>query len=276
MPGRSASMGTERGQAVLAALRRYQGVIAQFLPRAALAQPEAVHGARVAARRVRSLLKTYADLFEPGPVQAYRLQLRRLARLLAGCREADVLVSLILAVAADPPLPQRAQQRLRVALCAVQSGARATLQSRVASPAWGKLVHALNRAAGPAGLVLRQGVRDWQVQALAARSLNKCRKCLARSPQSPKALHALRLRIKRCRYALEALSSTRERGTAGKVMRYLLVLQSRLGEHRDIVLAREWVSQRGPDIGQATVRVLTERLGVREAQARLALGLVPA
>ena len=96
------------------------------------------------------------------------------------------------------------------------------------------------------------------------------------SPQSPKALHALRLRIKRCRYALEALSSTRERGTAGKVMRYLLVLQSRLGEHRDIVLAREWVSQRGPDIGQATVRVLTERLGVREAQARLALGLVPA
>ena len=144
MPGRSASMGTERGQAVLAALRRYQGVIAQFLPRAALAQPEAVHGARVAARRVRSLLKTYADLFEPGPVQAYRLQLRRLARLLASSREADVLVSLILAVAADPPLPQRAQQRLRVALCAVQSGARATLQSRGASPAWGKLVHALD------------------------------------------------------------------------------------------------------------------------------------
>ena len=105
MAGRRTLVVSEGGLAVLAALHLQQEEIARFLPRAAQAQAEAVHRTRVAARRIRSLLKTYADLFEPEPLPAYRENLRRLARWLEGVREADVLSRLLLPLAVVPAAP---------------------------------------------------------------------------------------------------------------------------------------------------------------------------
>jgi CHAD domain-containing protein len=249
---------SEGGLAVLAALHLQQEEIARFLPRAAQAQAEAVHRTRVAARRIRSLLKTYADLFEPEPLPAYRENLRRVARWLEGVREADVLSRLLLPLAAEAQLPQRAQQRVRAALRSVQNGASAALRARLAAPAG------------------RSVVRDAQVLRRAASTLIKCRKGLAHRPQSPAELHALRLRTKRCRYALEPVCGFRKRRDVGKVLRCLALLQTLLGEHRDTVLALHWVQRQAPALGQATVLLLAERLRERERQAREALGLVRA
>jgi len=138
------------------------------------------------------------------------------------------------------------------------------------------LVRELSVEAGATPLVLRQGVGDAQVLALAARALIKCRKSLTRRPRSAKALHDFRLRVKRCRYALEALSEAAVPGMAAKVQRCLVFLQDRLGEQRDTLLALQWVKQQAPGIGQPTARALAERLRARESRARAELGLVPA
>ncbi len=276
MPGRYGLQGSGERQAVLAVVRQQQAEIARFLPEAVLARPEAVHRARVATRRLRSLLKTYAELFDPGPLPAYRQNLGRLARWLEGVRETDVLSTLLLTVAGEASLPQRAQQRLRGALRATQSGARAALRARLQGPSWCSVVRALARVADASLLVLRQGACDELVLHQAGRTLIKCRKGLERRPRSVPEWHALRLRIKRCRYALEPVYCVRKGQGVREVMACLALMQTLLGDHRDAVLALRWLQQQAPALGQATVRVLTERLHAREAQARTALGLVPA
>ena len=115
-----------------------------------------------------------------------------------------------------------------------------------------------------------------QVLDLAARTLIKCRKGLAQRSHSPAELHALRLRVKRCRYALEPICSTRMRRGVGKVLRCLALMQTVLGAHRDTVLALRWLEQQAPALGLVTVRALAERLREGELQALAALGLVPA
>ncbi|MGH2771512.1 MAG: CHAD domain-containing protein, partial [Actinomycetota bacterium] len=53
--------------------------------------PEAVHQARVATRRLRSDLRTFASLVDPGWAGELRAELAWLAGLLGGIRDADVL-----------------------------------------------------------------------------------------------------------------------------------------------------------------------------------------
>ena len=276
MAGRRSLIVSGGAQAVLAVIRLQQAEIARFLPEAAVARPEAVHRARVATRRIRSLLKTYGDLFEPGPLPSYRRNLARLARWLEGVRETDVLSTLLLTVAGEAGLPQRAQQRLRGALRAAQSGARTDLRAQLQTREWRSVVQELVPEEGAPGLVLREGGSDEQVLDLAARTLIKCRKGLAQRSHSPAELHALRLRVKRCRYALEPICSTRMRRGVGKVLRRLALMQTVLGAHRDTVLALRWLEQQAPALGLVTVRALAERLREGELQALAALGLVPA
>ncbi len=58
-----------------------------------------VHRGRVAARRLRSLLKTFRPLLEPRRARLYRVDLRSFARGLAGVREADVRREILMSAA---------------------------------------------------------------------------------------------------------------------------------------------------------------------------------
>lgn len=81
---------TARG-AVLAYLAEQVGVL-QDREIAVLAdEPDAVHRSRVATRRLRSVLRTYADIFSSGTTRSLRAELRWHAEELGAPRDAEVL-----------------------------------------------------------------------------------------------------------------------------------------------------------------------------------------
>src|SRR5512133_1241947 len=73
-----------------AAIREQQRRIGAAIPALGSASVDDVHGARVAARRLRSMLKTFGPLLDERRAQRYRAHLRTFARSLGTAREADV------------------------------------------------------------------------------------------------------------------------------------------------------------------------------------------
>lgn len=79
------------GGAVLAYVGAQIGVLQAHEEAVRRDGPDAVHRSRVATRRVRSALRTFGGVFEPGAVQHVRDELRWHAELLGGARDTEVL-----------------------------------------------------------------------------------------------------------------------------------------------------------------------------------------
>ena len=71
---------------IQAAVREQQRLLAAAAASLEAAGVEDIHQARVAARRLRSLLKTFRPLLEPRRARLYRVDLRSFARALAAVR----------------------------------------------------------------------------------------------------------------------------------------------------------------------------------------------
>ena len=99
-----------------AAVREQQQRIAAAMASLGSAGVDDVHGARVAARRLRSMLKTFRPLLDERRAQRYRADLRRFARSLGAAREADVRRALLLGVAEDAQLTAAECRQLTVLL----------------------------------------------------------------------------------------------------------------------------------------------------------------
>jgi len=56
------------------------------------ADPEELHGMRVATRRMRAAWRVFGDAYDPGRTKLFRRRLRELAALLGGVRDLDVLI----------------------------------------------------------------------------------------------------------------------------------------------------------------------------------------
>ena len=95
-------------------------------------------------------------------------------------------------------------------------------------------------------------------------------------PPSAEQLHALRIRAKRARYALEFLGDLT--GKSGKrLVKRLVELQDLLGGHQDAVVAAEriaatWSAVRRPHRARGSNRVLTELIAQHGATAARARG----
>jgi len=79
------------GAAVLAYLGAQVGVLQACEAAVRRDGPDAVHRSRVATRRLRSALRTFGGVFEPGAVRHVRQELRWHAELLGGARDTEVL-----------------------------------------------------------------------------------------------------------------------------------------------------------------------------------------
>jgi CHAD domain-containing protein len=208
--------------------------------------PEGVHQARVACRRIRSTLRTFRSVLEPEWTARLRDELKWLADLLGEVRDADVLLaSLEAGLATLPEADQQAGRRLLAALTAEREADRARLIEAMGEERYARLLDdlvaaakapaVLAEAARPAGDVLRPPV---------ATAYRKLRKRVRKAGDEPsdEALHAIRIRAKRCRYAAEAVTPV-----AGKPARQLGKaaegLQDVLGEQHDAVVAEAWLRQ---------------------------------
>jgi CHAD domain-containing protein len=216
--------------------------------------PEGVHQARVATRRLRSDRRTFGPRVDPEAMRAIRAELGWLAEALGEARDADVLLDRIRArVATLGPSEAPAATHVVGALEHRDKEAHAALIEAVRSPRYTALLEVLVDAANAPPLrpeasalaadVLPGLVRDpWR----------KLRKAVDRAgaDAADAVLHGIRIRAKRTRYAAEAVAPVVGE-TARRFAKAAARLQDELGEHQDAVVAQAWL--RGWAAEQASV-----------------------
>lgn len=239
---------------------------------AAAIEPDTVHQARVAIRRLRSDLRTFSRLLEPSWVRSWRGELAVPARLLGAVRDVDVMALRLLQLGeqVDEPLTwlhEALGEQRRAALDAVAEEARGTshrrrldrLEREMADPPL------VPEAAAPAGKVL--GL-------VAARAWKPLRRAARRAiddgvDEVPvEQLHAVRIHAKRFRYAAEAAGGIDP--AARRHAKRLAALQDELGLLHDAAITERWLRDRQVD-ATADEAFLLGRLVERERLSMAAL-----
>ncbi|MFM8305214.1 MAG: CHAD domain-containing protein [Actinomycetota bacterium] len=231
---------------------------------------EGVHQARVATRRLRSHLRTFRARLEPEWAASLRTELGWLGGALGAVRDADVLLERIgdrVARLDDPDQGPAAPVLDRIT--ADQAAARVALlevmRSRRYLELLDRLVEAANQprlgppAPGPDDDVLRALVRTpWRALRRAVAALP--------DPAPDAALHAVRIRAKRARYAAEVLEPAFGRH-ARDFARSLARVQDVLGEHQDAVVAGLWLRATALTLDDPAAVYAAGELGAAERSA---------
>jgi CHAD domain-containing protein len=210
--------------------------------------PDSVHKMRVAARRARSALATYAPLLGPGAADQLRDDLRWLGLALGPARDQEVLRARFEALLSElPDSPGRALAGRRIAdeLERRYGAGPAVTQEALDSARFARLVGDLRqfidappfeeRAARPATAELVRLVgRDWR---LLSRRVAAAEAVTGREERDL-ALHAVRKAAKRLRYAAESAAAVLGE-PAEELAESCAHLQDALGEQHDSAVARD-------------------------------------
>lgn len=199
------------GEVVLAYLADQVGVLQNREADVLVDGYDAVHRSRVATRRLRSTMRTYAGVFGKGVVKPLRAELRWHAEELGAPRDAEVLAERLLAAVGELPDSSRrlVWERVEAALNASHDAAHAELISSMRTARYELLQLALERllvrpnlserATEPARVVLPP---------MLARAIAKVRKLAAHAAARPSDLtrwHEVRKAAKAARYGAELL-----------------------------------------------------------------------
>jgi CHAD domain-containing protein len=187
--------------------------------------PSAVHGSRVGARRARSTLRTFADLFEPEPRTRLEESLREYAGRMGQVRDLQVLRT-VLTGEAEGALADWIDSELAGQLRA----AWLRLERDLEGPDPHRVTDDLSVVA------LAPGAKDVDVRGCVKKARRKAERKLARAGEDAERLHDARKAAKRARYAAEATSRQKQ------ALRFKQ-LQDRLGAHHDLVVAASWLEQ---------------------------------
>jgi CHAD domain-containing protein len=230
---------------------------------------EAVHAARVAARRLRALLDALGDLEGRPEVRRYERDLRALALELATVRQADVLregMQATLAIPEEVHVP--AKRNLMALLSRDCVAARRQLRAHTRSLAWSERLERLERSRTELQRLLRR-IRDQQIVARdmivnSAQAFWRARRHAGRDAER---LHRLRIRAKAHRYVVESLApfmglDARHFSTAARGV------QQGIGYYLDVRIARKWLQAHAGELDKALVKRTSRRL---RAEGRKAL-----
>jgi CHAD domain-containing protein len=202
--------------------------------------PEALRKVRVALRRLRSDLQTFAPLLDREWADGLREQLGQLADRLGVVRDAEVLTArLAELIERLPDADQPAARSLPEAATAELAAARAALLEGLGG---GEYTAMLSAAVAAITLPRWAGDDEVDVTRLARRPWRRLREYVAaldRTPADPQ-LHRVRILAKRARYAADACVPAVGDAAAQSASR-LADLQTILGEHHDAVVARAWL-----------------------------------
>jgi len=230
--------------------------------------PEDVHQARVATRRLRSDLRTFRDAVEPAWSTALRDELRWLGAELGAVRDVEVLRERLLSrLSSLPPGDRRAADELIGELDRRHAEARERLVAAMREPRYTRLLDPLV-AAAEAPSLLAEAADAPAAQALRPaldapwKHLVTSMEAVASDP-SDQNLHAARIRAKRVRYAAEAVAPVFGK-RARAFAKTAVDVQDILGEHQDAVVARAWLREAADSGGDAFV---AGELAAIEAQA---------
>jgi CHAD domain-containing protein len=241
--------------------------------------PEAVHQTRVATRRLRSDLRTFGPLLEDTWAVELAERLRWLGALLGGARDADVLHARLRKRAETLPEDDRpAGAKIAAELTTDQEQARVRLLAGMGEDRYVGVVQSLVDAARsprllpeghqPAGgLAPRLLSGPWRKLRREVRSLT--------DPPEDAALHEVRIRAKRVRYAAEAVAPVLGR-KASRFARAAAELQEILGEHHDAVVTATLLRERSSGAPPEVAFAAGELAGLEQAAADRARSEWPA
>ncbi len=208
--------------------------------------PEDVHQARVGTRRLRSDLQTFESLLDPEWLAEIVSELKWLGGALGSVRDADVLLERLRRQAASLPQADASGAASIVRrLVQQREVARAGLLEAMAGPRYIELLDRLVAAAqNPVLLPDADGKADEVLPALVLRPWKKLSKAVKEldDPPPDEQLHAVRIRAKRCRYAVEAVAPVVGKD-AKRLASAVAGLQGVLGDHQDAVVAEDWLRE---------------------------------
>jgi CHAD domain-containing protein len=206
---------------------------------------DGVHQMRVAARRLRSALKTFGPLLDPEWAGSLRSELEWLADSLGGARDSEVLLDLLLSdLDRLPPElvigPVRARIEQVVGGALVRHGG--TVLETLRSERYVALLERLVDAAWePLTTPAADAPARTAIPALLARMWSRLVRDVERLDSSSSTdgdWHRVRIDTKAMRYACDAVQPVYGR-PATRMSRLMAGLQEVLGDHQDTVVARD-------------------------------------
>jgi CHAD domain-containing protein len=208
--------------------------------------PEAVHQARVASRRIRSTLRTFSSLLDEEWTDRLRDDLKWLADLLGEVRDTDVLLERFSEhLAALPAADAKPGRRLLERLATQRDQARRRLLGAMATDKYARLLDDLVAAAAAPALLPGSDRPAAEVMPpLVVKPWKKLRKAVRKAGDDPPddELHQIRIRAKRARYAAEAVEPVI--GTPAEDFADAIAdLQGVLGDHQDAVVGEAWLRE---------------------------------
>ena len=204
------------------------------------ANEDAVHDARVAVRRLRSDVRTFAPVLDPAWIRALRERMRWLQDAFSAPRDADVLLSALRRQADLLSTDDRRKAEEALApLREERERAYERMHAMLGDARYAALLQELVDAAKRPPLTARaeEPARDVLPQIVEA-AWSKLRKRIRRRSRPPadRELHRIRIAAKRVRYATEAVAAIGGR-RAHVLARAVEKLQTVLGDQHDAVIA---------------------------------------
>lgn len=270
-PDPDAPAGVVVRDAVAAALARFR----LHEPRARSGDDEAVHQMRVATRRLRSDLRTFRPLLNETWARSLRDELKWLADRLGAVRDLDVMIARLQDQAAEAaPHDREALQHLANSLDDRRTIARSELLDALDHARFRALRDTLIESArapaltvealGPCRDVLPTLVhRVWRSLAAAGRRIDR--------DAPDEALHEVRIRAKRARYAAEAVAPALGKKTGAQAARFARAaadVQDALGLHQDAVVALAAIHEAAGDQPDAMSSIAQEQQKAARAARR--------
>lgn len=239
---------SKASEAVPNYLRTQADVIASRADDVRADAPDAVHRSRVATRRSRSALRTFAPLFKKARVRELRAELAWHADHLGAPRDAEVLKERLLArlgELADADISGPVQQRLTAALDATHAHAHASLVESMSTDRYAELRASLPRFVDDPPL--RKSARHattHDLQGLLGSAIDRVRRLDARAAEigdDEHRWHEVRKAAKAARYCSEALVPVLGEQAQQAVAAWEAVTEA-LGELQDTVVAESYLA----------------------------------
>ena len=221
----------------------------------------AVHRTRVAARRLRALLRSLGEGENHIEVRRYRRDLRSLALELATVRQADVMREEMLDTLAtldDIEIPAR--HKVRALLDRECVLARRRFSAHARSLAWQERLQRLQRSSTELQARLGQ-MRDGQSMArnMIVNSAQAFWRARRRGNGNWRDLHRVRIHAKSHRYVVDALAPLVDLD-ARQFSVTARAIQRGIGRHLDARVARKWLSSHKDPVSASLAKHAAQRM----------------
>ncbi|QMU70726.1 CYTH and CHAD domain-containing protein [Streptacidiphilus sp. P02-A3a] len=210
-------------------------------------RPEGVHDLRVAARRLRSTLRSHRRTLDRAAAEPLAAELRWLGHCLSEARDSQVIGELLLSRTAELPEPERpGPMPGRITVWSADRYRRyhGEVLTELDGARYFALLAGLERfAARPVPTGRGEGAARAELRRVLRRERRRFGGRLATARDLPpgadrdQALHAVRRAAKRARYAAEGAAPVCGKG-AQRLARRMKAVQTLLGSRQDAVLAR--------------------------------------